>query len=63
MIDLTQTPFVFQQKTLPEIRDQLAAGLPNCSEVTVKDGSQPEILIRGGFWRGATLRLEAPTSR
>ncbi len=57
MIDLSGDPFVFQDKSPSVIRTRLESSLPGHVTVTIKDKKPPEIRIRDGLWRGASLKI------
>jgi hypothetical protein len=58
MIDLSKGPFVFQEKSLEALCDRLRAEIPGHPEVTFKDKKPPEIRVRCGLWRGASLVID-----
>lgn len=57
-IDLAQGKFVFIEDSLEAIGNRLKGELPNHVEVTIRDKKPPDILVRDGLWRGATLMID-----
>jgi hypothetical protein len=58
MIDLPGGRFVFPDKSLAAIGARLKAELPSHVEVNVKNEKPPNIRLRDGLWRGASLIID-----
>jgi len=59
MIDLSGGQFMFQEKSLASLCDRLKTELPSHVELTVIDEKPPNIRVRYGLWRGASLIIDA----
>jgi hypothetical protein len=58
MIDLSRGGLVLRGASITDVFTRLKEELPSSVEITIEDARSPEIRVRDGLWRGASLIID-----
>ncbi len=58
MIDLSKGALVLREPSITGVSTRLKEELPSSVEITIEDTRPPEIRVRDGLWRGASLIID-----